>query len=122
MILGVSHTVLIVFCNILFILVAFILNHMSYVLITTSRSSAHNGVHLISVKLCQLLLLFKLYLQSDCNLHTVNQLCMLHIPDKTQYVWDTTYLWTPSYAHKKCIVMCLCIRSKSIEHHLWSVL
>ena len=104
----------------LFILVAFILNHMSYVLISTSRSSAHNGVHLISVKLCQLL--FKLCLQSDCNLHTVNQLCMLHIPDKTQYVWDTTYLWTPSYAHKKCIVMCLCIRSKSIEHNLWSVL
>ena len=117
-----SHTVLIVFCNIIHIGSIYLEPHVIYVLITTSRSSAHNGVHLISVKLCQLLLLFKLCLQSDCNLHTVNQLCMLHIPDKTQYVWDTTYLWTPSYAHKKGIVMCLCIRSKSIEHNLWSVL
>ena len=30
-------------------LVAFILNHTSYVLITTSTSSAHNGVHLIKL-------------------------------------------------------------------------
>ena len=78
MILGVSHTVLL-FSAILFILAAFILNHMSYVLITTSMSSAHNGVHLISVKLCRLLLLFKFCLQSDCNLHTDNQLCMSYV-------------------------------------------
>ena len=121
MILGVSHTVLIVFCNIIHIGSIYLEPHVICVN-HNIHYAAHNGVHLISVKLCQLLLLFKLCLQSDCNLHTVNQLCMLHIPDKTQYVWDTTYLWTPSYAHKKCIVMCLCTCSKSIEHHLWSVL
>ena len=49
MILGVSHTVLIVFCNIIHIGSIYLEPHVIYVLITTSRSSAHNGVHLILI-------------------------------------------------------------------------
>ena len=45
----VTHVVLIAFCNIVFMLVAFILNHTSYVLITTSTSSAHNRVHMSKI-------------------------------------------------------------------------
>ena len=85
-------------------LVAFILNHTSYVLITTSTSSAHNGVHLILIsKIVPIIIIIEFfYGQIVTCLLLISYVCYI-ISDRLNmfgiYIFVDTKLCTEEMHH-----------------------